>query len=398
MHRLKDGQITLALILAVSLPATFSAHAAEPERAIRLGNRTTAIAYQHQFHNEALKAWRRRAPQVRLTRIRSSADGQLQSVLWYAPKVTGPRPLLVVLHSWSADFTQNLDIPYAEFALANGWAMIHPDFRGGDRRPQATASDLANQDVIDAVTFARHHTTVDDDRIYLVGYSGGAMESLVLAGQHPELWAGVAAWGGIYDVAGWYHEDHGRDVHYRGEIAASCGGVPDAGTPAEAECRKRSPMSFLAQGAGRVPVLIAHGLRDYTVHPHHALSSYNALADPHDRIEGGDARTIEHRRQIPADLSASSSAPPFDELFQQAGAPLRLARHSRSVTLFLYDGNHDMVYNVALRWLSEQRRPHPAQAHAETERQAARQPLAGARWTAPGPEARAAPGRNDRRN
>jgi poly(3-hydroxybutyrate) depolymerase len=362
--------------VAASSLATFSAPAAErepeaahpnqPGQAIRLGNRTTAIAYQRQYHNEALKAWRQRAPQVRLTKIRSSADGQLQSVLWYAPKVTGPKPLLVVLHSWSADFTQNLDIPYAEFALANGWAMIHPDFRGGNRRPEATASDLANQDVLDAVTFARHHTTVDDDRIYLVGYSGGAMESLVLAGKHPELWAGVAAWGGIYDVAGWYHEDHGRDVHYRGEIAASCGGVPDPGSPAETECRKRSPMSFLAQAAGRVPILIGHGLGDYTVRPHHALSSYNALADPHDRIEGGDAKSIEQRRRIPAALAASSSAAPFDELFQQAGAPLRLARHSRSVTLFLYEGNHDMVYNVALRWLSEQRRSPPEQAHAET--------------------------------
>ncbi|MEA2696934.1 MAG: hypothetical protein QOI66_1205 [Myxococcales bacterium] len=348
-------------VVVVIVSAAASGSPAAPSRGneqdeIELGDRTTAIGYQRTFHNEDLNAWRKRVPQVRLAAIKSSIDGQTQKVLWYAPpNNTEKKPLLVVLHSWSADFKQNLDIPFAEFCIENNWALIHPDFRGGNRRPEATASDLANQDVIDAVNLARKRTAIDDARIYLVGYSGGAMESLVLAGKHPELWAGVAVWGAIYDVARWYHEDHGKDVHYRGEIAASCGGVPEPGSAAESECRKRSPLTYLPQAAGRVPILIAHGVHDRTVSPHHALQAFNALAAPVDRINDSQIKTIDSRGEIPVQLKADAPQP-YQSLFQRAGASLRMARQSQAVTLFLYDGNHDMVYNVAVRWLSEQRR------------------------------------------
>jgi len=74
--------------------------------------------------------------------------------------------------------------------------------------------------VIDAVNFARHHTTVDEQRIYLGRLFGGAWKSLVLAGQHPELWPAWPAWvASMTSRPG--TEDHGRDVHYLGEIAAS---------------------------------------------------------------------------------------------------------------------------------------------------------------------------------
>jgi hypothetical protein len=36
--------------------------------------------------------------------------------------------------------------------------------------------------------------------------------------------------------------------------------------------------------------------------------------------------------------------------------PLRLERTSNKVTLALFDGIHDMVYNATLLWLSQQHR------------------------------------------
>src|SRR4051794_1230466 len=158
---------------------------------IKLLDRTTAIAYQKQFRNEKLAAWRRRVPQVELIQVRSSLDGDRQKVLWYDSGARHRKPLLVVLHSWSADYQQNLDIPFAEFAIQNDWAFIHPDFRGPNRRPQAAASKQAIHDVLDAVTEAKRRGAIDESRVYVVGYSGGAMKALVLAGRHPELWAGI---------------------------------------------------------------------------------------------------------------------------------------------------------------------------------------------------------------
>src|SRR5688572_27143461 len=231
---------------------------------------TTVSAYEKSHADRDLEACRRRVPQTKVVQIPSSIDGNRQRAIFYDSGSPRPRPLLVVLHSWSANYQQNLDIPFAEFAIANDWVFLHPNFRGPNARPQATASDLAVQDVVDAVEFARKRAAVDPARVYLAGYSGGAMKALVLAGRRPELWAGVAAWGAIYDIPDWFRHNRGINPRYRREIAASCGGAPRPGSAAEAECRERSPMTYLERAAGRVPVLIAHGVKDETVPIRHA--------------------------------------------------------------------------------------------------------------------------------
>ncbi|HEY0715228.1 MAG TPA: alpha/beta fold hydrolase, partial [Polyangia bacterium] len=268
--------IGIAVALSIALAAPF----AVAQSGLQLLPYGTASAYQDSFRNKKLQGWRERVPKADLIEITSSVDKAKQKAMWYDSGATQKRPLLVVLHSWGSDYRQNLDIPYAEFAIANDWVFIHPDFRGPNRRPQATASDLAVQDVLDAVEAARKRAAVDENRVYLVGYSGGAMKALVLAGRHPEVWAGVVAWGAIFDIVDWYRFDHKEKRYYRREIGRSCGGPPHRGSAAEAECQKRSPITHLAGAAGRVPVLIAHGLQDETVPLRQAVDSYNVLAAP----------------------------------------------------------------------------------------------------------------------
>ena len=323
--------------------------------ALDLLDETTSAAYQRQHREDKLRAWRQRVPEVATVDIPSSSDGKRQRALWYDSGSKHRRPLLVVLHSWSADYRQNLDIPFARFAIDNDWAFIHPDFRGPNLKPEATASEVAVQDVVDAVTFARDRAAVDADRVYLVGYSGGAMKALVLAGRHPELWAGVVVWGAVYDIADWYHHHHGKNRHYRGEIAASCGGVPRPGSRAEAECRARSPAAHLAGAAGRVAILIAHGLGDKTVPPSHALRAFDALAAPEDRFSDEQRRFVDAKGKLPPELERSAP-PPEHPHFRAAGLPVRLERRSRTATLVLFQGQHDLAYNATLVWLSGQRR------------------------------------------
>ncbi len=322
---------------------------------IKLVPHTSASRYERKYENRDLKAWRARVPQIKVVDIASSVDGKEQRTIWYDSGSKAPKPLLVALHSWSADYEQNLNIPFAEFAIENDWAFLHPDFRGPNLRPEATASDLAVSDVIDAVSYARKRAEIDPSRIYLVGYSGGAMKALVLAGRFPELWAGVAAFGSIYDIADWYRYNRGKNVRYRKEIAASCGGAPRPGSAAETDCRERSPQAVLSEASGKLPVLIAHGISDETVPPGHALRAYNELAARDDRFSESEQTLIESRGVIPAELRSKGGSD-IGPLFAQAGLPVRLERHSRKVTLVLYGGGHDMVYNVALRWLGDKHR------------------------------------------
>src|SRR5690606_7283074 len=104
--------------------------------------------------------------------ITSTIDGAEQHAWWLQPQGED-RPLLVILHSWSSDYRQHAGIPYAMWAAENGWAAIAPDFRGKNDSADAVGSDLAVQDVIDAIDFALSQPGVAPDLVYAVGYSGG---------------------------------------------------------------------------------------------------------------------------------------------------------------------------------------------------------------------------------
>ena len=95
---------------------------------------------------------------VQSIQIKSSADGIVQNALYFSPKLDREVPLLVALHTWSSDWKNTHNVPLAEGCIERGWAFIHPDFRGPNRRPEACGSDLAVSDIIDAVTWVQKKT------------------------------------------------------------------------------------------------------------------------------------------------------------------------------------------------------------------------------------------------
>jgi len=298
--------------------------------------------------------WKARVPRVEVVSIPSSLDGAEQRALLYDPGRAEPRPLLVVLHSWSENYLQNLGIPYGVFAERNGWALVHPDHRGPYRRPEAACSELSQKDVLDAVEFAKRRVNVDPARIYLVGYSGSAMTSLVLAGRYPERWAGVVAWVPIYDLVDWYAwlKEKAPDKHYLGDVAAACGGPPLAGSKAAEECKQRSPSSWLSGARGKVNVYLGVGIWDPLVPPRHALRAWNDLADPADRVADADIDHFDDKRRVPERLGA----PPARPLYEAAKAKALFERTSGRATVVVFQGGHDVIYNAGLAWLTDKRR------------------------------------------
>ena len=152
------------------------------------------------YVERGLWRWQRSVPGIESMRITSTADGDEQTALWLSPDGDRDKPLLVILHSWSSTYTQHAGIPLAMWAQENGWAVIAPNFRGKNDDAEAIGSDLAVQDVVDAIDFAVAQDGVDADRVYAAGYSGGGMMSLLLAGRHPDKVTAVAAWGPPYDL------------------------------------------------------------------------------------------------------------------------------------------------------------------------------------------------------
>jgi dipeptidyl aminopeptidase/acylaminoacyl peptidase len=159
------------------------------------------------------------------------------------PYKTKRYPALVLLHTWSHDLEERFPTAEAE-SDARGWLLVQPNFRGRNDRPEACGSPLAQQDVLDAVEWVKGHYPVDDTRIYLLGFSGGAFMTLLMVSRHPEPWAAASAWGGISDVTQWYRE-HGGDDYGR-MLRACLGGNPLESATSAAEASARSPLTYLS--------------------------------------------------------------------------------------------------------------------------------------------------------
>ncbi len=144
---------------------------------------------------QGISRWRRSIDGLEELDLVSTADGTEQPVLWLPPRGDHDQPVLVILHSWSSRYTQHAGIPFAQWAQENGWAVIAPEFRGKNDDANAVGSELAVQDVADAIDHAVAQEGVDASRVFVVGYSGGGMMALLVAGQHPEKVAAVSSWG-----------------------------------------------------------------------------------------------------------------------------------------------------------------------------------------------------------
>lgn len=97
----------------------------------------------------------------------SKADDTLQPMYFYYPESCCQVPLMVYLHPWNANYQRVDGSVYARWCVENDWAIIIPDFRGPNIRPEACASELVVADINSAVDYALKNAPVDPRRIYL---------------------------------------------------------------------------------------------------------------------------------------------------------------------------------------------------------------------------------------
>ncbi len=308
------------------------------------------LAACHAPRHDAVKGWPSAARSIEYT---SAGDHSQQPAMFYASRTKTPRPLLVALHTWSFDYTQPDSIPYLAWCIDKDWVFIHPNMRGPNNNPSATGSELVVADVLSAVEYARANAAVDPTRIYLIGESGGGYAALLMAGRAPEIWAGVSAWVPIIDLAAWFRESSAMKLKYAGEIARSCGGVPAPGSPAEAECRKRSPATYLAN-ARSVPIDINAGIHDgrdadNPVPIRHSLRAFNLLASATDQLSDETIETLTTAATVPDAIRFSETDPLYGD------KRVLLRRQSDNVRLTLFEGGHEAIVRAGLTWLESRR-------------------------------------------
>lgn len=288
--------------------------------------------------------------------IPGQPDEPEQPALFYRVPGEKPAPLLVGLHTWSSDYRQaGSSLPYLDWCRREGWHFIHPHFGGPNRTPRAMGSNAAVADVVNAVAWAQKNAPVDAGRIYLVGVSGGGHMALLMAGRHPEIWAGVSAWCGISDIAQWHANCRAtpRFGRYANDIEAALGGPPD--NPArQADATRRSPLTWLA-AARHLPLDIQAGLHDGragSVPFAHSLRAYNAAVDPAAALSEEEITAFYATRQH------ADPAPPADALYGERQPVFQRAHGNTRITIF--EGGHEILHAAALNWLAQQRRGQPA--------------------------------------
>ena len=295
--------------------------------------------------------------------VKSTLDGTLQPAWFWAPEKAKdePVPLVVGHHSWSTDIRDlvNYRAPL-NAAMTNGWVFVGPSFRGPNRRPEACGSDLAVQDIVDAIEWAKAHAKVDPKRIYIIGPSGGGHMALLMLGRHPEIFAAGVALCPITDIARWHADSllkhPGRSADYARDIEGACGGKPEERPE---EYARRSPLTWLQRTReAKVPVYICTGIHDGwkgSVPVGHAIRAFNVLADEKDRISEADIAFIEANQRTPPGFACGDLADPF-----YAKRPVHLRRTSANARLTLFEGAHQGNYPAAFDFLRRQVKGRPA--------------------------------------
>ncbi|MEW4526114.1 CocE/NonD family hydrolase [Maioricimonas sp. JC845] len=297
-------------------------------------------------------------PELEVRTVVSTKDGEKQPVRVWAPEsaTSQPTPLLISLHTWSADYRQDRS-PWVREAVKRGWIYVQPNFRGRNDNPAACGSELARQDVIDALDWARRTWKVDDERIYLAGVSGGGHMTMLMAGYYPERFSAVSAWVGISDLGEWYrfHTRNGKVGNYARMVAACCGGAPATSAAVDAEYEARSPINVIGQ-VGDLRVDLSAGVKDGktgSVPIHHTLRAYNAIASA-----GGHPTISDAEMDYLWEHGRLASPQPGDEVDDPTyGREIWLRRKAGPARVTIFEGGHEGLPAAACAWLEKQSRP-----------------------------------------
>lgn len=202
--------------------------------------------------------------------IKSTIDQSMQPSLFFRAEGEENRPLLVGLHTWSHNRTNQIQY-LLKFAEDQNFNMLLPEFRGPNlisnpNKDQACGSLLAKQDIKDAIDYiCANETVIDKNNIFLVGLSGGGHMALLMSGFCPEYFRAVAAFAPISDLERWKSEAPSYAPH----VDYCCNCDPQ-------EMLKRSAVNYYDE-ISKSNLKIFHGRIDEVVPFAQSLDFFNEM-------------------------------------------------------------------------------------------------------------------------
>jgi pimeloyl-ACP methyl ester carboxylesterase len=299
-----------------------------------------STAWAQTWDNASKGKW---TPEFQEVKITSSADATAQKAMFYKSKKGAGQPLIVSLHTWSANYAQAN--PLMTEILARDYNFIQPDFRGPNNRREACGSDLVISDIEDAIAYALEKANANPEQIHIIGASGGGYATLLCYMRLKYPVKSFSAWVPISDLEAWYWESTGRRQKYAGDILKS---TSSGKTLNLAEVRKRSPafLSYPAHLRENATLHIYAGIHDgYTgsVPITHSIAMYNKIV--REKYPENKAAIVPQEDIIKMLTARSFPGAPSKKIGVRK---IHYQKQTGDVELIVFEGGHEQLTDCAI--------------------------------------------------
>lgn len=220
----------------------------------------------------------------------SSYDGSLRQARYQVPIGYDPAvsvPLLVSIGGTHENTYQDDLCRFMQRANERGWLLLSPNLRRLCCPTDGRTASLENQhDIVDAIHEMARRFHVDEDRVYLSGFSTGGGVAATMAAKYPDVFAAVVDWAGPSDLAQWTRMNSSLKL-------LDLGCFPTDSTACRFEWERRSAIS-MPQNLKYVPMAIVHGRPDPFVDFTQSYNLYEKIAQYCDPVEEYAKQAVWH--------------------------------------------------------------------------------------------------------
>lgn len=283
-----------------------------------------------------------------IVEIKSGLDGNIQKAYFYKSKSNKPEPLIVSLHTWSGSYSQKDDL--AKICQQKDLNYIHPDFRGANWTKNACCSELAMNDIDEAITFAIDNSNVDTSKIFVIGVSGGGYATLSTFMKSKHNISKFSAWASISDLIAWYNESKIRSNNYAENILNCTASKKELNIK---YAKQRSPIYWNTptDKLKKSKLFIYAGIYDGiqgSVPITHSINFYNkVLTDL--SISDRSKYISDHEK-----LQLLELRKPLGDFGSIGDRKIFLKKEIENLSIIIFEGNHEMLTDFALNELLEE--------------------------------------------
>lgn len=271
-----------------------------------------------------------------IVEIPSSLDGNQQKAYLRKARSSGPRPLVVSLHTWSGTYAQ--PDPLSAKVAGVDYHYIHPDFRGANQTPESCASPQALSDIDDAIDYCFANMNVDKDRIYVVGVSGGGHAACASYLTSRQKIRGFYAWVPITDLEAWYYQSKQQGRRYAALIQKVLG---DSEGLSSEKAKARSPL-FMPFISASGKITICAGIDDGwkgSVPISHSLLFFNRICEE---------KGVPEKKVSEKDCINLLSKDVRNVVGEMEGRQVYLDHDAGAARVVIFQGGHEMLVSHCL--------------------------------------------------